>query len=225
MSRTPASDPLGEVAAFASLADERRRRLYDYVAARRRPVGRDEAAEATGIGRPLAAYHLDKLAEAKLLDVVFARPPGRTGPGAGRPAKHYLRPERGLKAETPPRDYAFVAELLAEAADRAGPGLAGAACEVARDRGRRLAAGLPSAEGLEAELAARGYEPLREPDGALRLGNCPFHAVAAAHPELVCNLNRAFVEGLLEGAGAADRIAELDPCDGCCCVTIRRRAA
>jgi predicted ArsR family transcriptional regulator len=225
MSRPTDRDPLGDVASFVSLGDGRRRRLYDYVVAQRRPVGRDEAAEAVGIGRSLAAYHLDKLAEADLLDVVFARPPGKRGPGAGRPAKQYVRPERTLAAQTTARDYAFVAQLLAEAVDAAGPEPAAAVREFARERGRRVGATLASPAELEAALAARGYEPRRDPDGTLRLYNCPFHAVAATNPELVCGLNHAFVKGILDGAGAADRIAELDPCTGRCCVAIRRRAA
>jgi predicted ArsR family transcriptional regulator len=225
MTRTREEDPLGDVAAFASLGDERRRRLYDHVVAQRRPVGRDEAAEAVGIGRPLAAYHLDKLAEAGLLDVVFARPPGRSGPGAGRPAKQYIRAERALAAQAPARDYAFVAQLLADTVGRAGPGFVEAAREVAREQGRKLGTTLASRDDLEAELAARGYEPERDPDGALRLGNCPFHAVAATHPELVCGLNQAFLEGLLERVRDDDQLAELDPCAGRCCVTIRKRAA
>lgn len=225
MKTSARADPLGDVAAFASLGDERRRRLYDYVVAQRRPVGRDEAAQALGIGRPLAAYHLDKLAEARLLDVVFARPPGRSGPGAGRPAKQYVRPRHALAAQTPARDYAFVARLLAEAVGRGGPEPAETARDIAHEEGRRVGATLASQGELEAGLASRGYEPHRDAEGALRLGNCPFHGVAATHPELVCSLNHAFVEGLLDGAGIADRVAELDPCKGCCCVAIRRQAA
>lgn len=225
MSSSPHPDPLGDVDAFAALGDERRRRLYDHVVAQRRPVGRDEAAEAVGIGRSLAAYHLDRLAVAGLLDVVFARPPGRTGPGAGRPAKQYVRAQGALAAQTPARDYAFVAQLLAETVGRAVPALREAARELAYEEGRRIGAAVASRSGLEAELAARGYEPHRDEDGALRLGNCPFHAVASTHPELVCGLNQAFVEGLLAGAGAGDQVAELDPCDGRCCVAIRGRAA
>lgn len=218
------TDPLGDVNAFVSLGDERRRRLYDYVVAERRAVGRDEAAAAVGIGRPLAAYHLDKLAEAGLLDVVFARPAGRTGPGAGRPAKRYERPERTLTAQTPVRDYAFVAHLLADAVDRAGPDLGDVACELALERGRRLGVELRSGAGLEQGLAARGYEPRRHADGTLRLRNCPFHAIAQAHPGLVCSLNHAFIRGVLDGAGAVDEIAELDPSADRCCITIRHRA-
>lgn len=216
-------DPLGDVSAFASLGDQRRRALYDYVTAQQQPVGRDEAAAAVGIGRPLAAYHLDRLAEAGLLEVAFARPHGRSGPGAGRPAKLYRRSERALAAQAPARDYALVARLLAEAIDRGGPEPADAARDAARAEGRRLGTELSPEADLEAALAARGYEPRRDPDGALRLRNCPFHSVASTHPQLICSLNRAFVEGLLEGAGRSDRTAELDPCEGCCCVVVRPR--
>ncbi|HET8752477.1 MAG TPA: hypothetical protein VFM43_08140 [Gaiellaceae bacterium] len=214
-------DPLGDVSAFASLGDERRRALYDYISAQQRPVGRDEAAVAVGIGRPLAAYHLDLLAEAGLLDVTFARPDDRRGPGAGRPAKLYRRSGRALAAQAPARDYAFVARLLAEGTERGGPEQADAASDAARAEGRRLGAELSPRVNLEAALAARGYEPRREADGALRLQNCPFHDVATTHPQVVCNLNHAFLEGLLEGAGISDRTADLDPCEGSCCVVVR----
>lgn len=221
----PHQDPLGDVAAFAVLADERRRDLYDHVAGAGRPVSRDEAAEATGIGRPLAAYHLDRLAEAGLLDVEFARPPGRSGPGAGRPAKRYVRPARALAAQTPARDYPFVAQLLAEIVEAtADPDRSGTAHALARERGRAAGATVTSPDGLEALLAARGYEPRREPDGTLRLANCPFHAVATTHPELVCGLNHAYIEGLLERVGDT-HTARLDPHPGRCCVTIGKRAA
>ncbi len=219
----PQEDPLGDVDAFALLGDPRRRRLYDYVVGQARAVGRDEAAAATEIPRQLAAYHLDKLAAAGLLDVTFARRNGRAGPGAGRPAKHYVRAQRTLAAQTPARDYAFVAHLLAEAADRAGPAHADTVVEIARERGRELGAELTSAGDLEAALAARGYEPRRDDEGAVRLHNCPFHAVAQAHAQLVCGANLAFVQGLLEGARDTDHVAELDPSAGRCCIAIRER--
>ena len=80
-----------EISVIAVLDDPVRRRLYDYVSARGDGVSRSEAAQAAGIGRTLAAFHLDRLAEAGLVEVTFARPAGRSGPGAGRPAKLYRR--------------------------------------------------------------------------------------------------------------------------------------
>src|SRR4029079_300882 len=76
---------------LAPLADPVRRALYDLLVARPDPVDRDEAAAAAGIGRPLAAFHLDRLAAAGLLDVEFHRRTGRTGPGAGRAGEVYTR--------------------------------------------------------------------------------------------------------------------------------------
>src|SRR5262245_41509680 len=106
-------DPLE---ALGVLGDANRRGAYDYVSAQGRPVGRDEVAGALGIGRPLAAYHLDRLADAGLLSVAYARRSGRTGPGAGRPAKLYERSGREVSMSVPPRDYGVAAQLLAKAA-------------------------------------------------------------------------------------------------------------
>ena len=56
-----------DLASVSCLDDRVRGRLYAFVAGRNEPVGRDEAAAAVGIGRALAVYHLDKLAESGLL--------------------------------------------------------------------------------------------------------------------------------------------------------------
>jgi predicted ArsR family transcriptional regulator len=80
----------------AVLADPVRRSLYSHVAAQPEPVGRDAAAATAGISRSLAAFHLDRLVEAGLLAVTYRRLSGRTGPGAGRPAKLYARAPRDV---------------------------------------------------------------------------------------------------------------------------------
>ncbi len=143
-----------------------RARLYRIVAASDAPVGRDEAAAAAGIGRPLAAYHLDKLVELGLLAASYQRPEGRGGPGAGRPAKVYTRSDREFAVSVPPREYELAARLLAVAveADVGGPSWAALhdaawqfGCNLGR-RGRRGAgrAGRPGAEaGSAGDRAAR----------------------------------------------------------------------
>ncbi len=100
-----------EISVIALLDDPVRRGLYDFVSAQGHGVSRTEAAAATGIGRTLAAFHLDRLAEAGLVEATFARPAGRTGPGAGRPAKLYRRAAAEHQVSVPPRDYRAVAEL------------------------------------------------------------------------------------------------------------------
>src|SRR5829696_471318 len=102
---------------LAGLGDPIRRALYRHVAQRSVLVSRDDAAHAAGISRPLAAYHLDKLVHDGLLEPRYQRRSGRQGPGAGRPAKHYIRAERQLELSLPARDYAALAELLAGAVE------------------------------------------------------------------------------------------------------------
>ena len=75
-----------QISAVAALEEPINRRLYDYVVCQPDPVGRDQAAAAVAVPRGTVAKHLDRLVERGLLDVVYRRRSGRTGPGAGRPA-------------------------------------------------------------------------------------------------------------------------------------------
>jgi predicted ArsR family transcriptional regulator len=214
---------LGSVAALSTLDDPVRRRLYEYVCARGSPVGRDEAATGVGIGRPLAAYHLDKLASEGLLTVAYERRSGRAGPGAGRPAKLYARADREISASVPPRDYGLAARLLAEAAASDATGTTARTLADAADRlGRELAHDVAdAARPIEDVLRDRGYEPYEDDDEALRLRNCPFHVAAKRHPEVVCAMNLALIRGLLDGLGAHEVETVLEPAPGRCCVAIR----
>jgi len=206
---------------LASLDEPIRRRLFDHVRRSSTPVGREEAAESVGIGRSLAAYHLDKLAEEGLLVTTYRRPEGRGGPGAGRPAKLYAASEAEVSVSVPTRDYELAAHLFAEAAEADPTGKTKAGLEaVATRTGRRLGEGLRGAALLDA-LAVRGYEPFEDGAGALRLANCPFHRLAADHRDLVCGMNRAYLEGLLEGLQRGDVTANLEPEPGRCCVVVR----
>jgi predicted ArsR family transcriptional regulator len=209
-----------ELARLAALDEPLRRRLFDYVRGSSEPVSREDAAAAAGIGRSLAAYHLDKLVEQGLLAASYRRPAGRSGPGAGRPAKVYVA-QGEVSVSVPPRDYELAADLLAEAAETSGEARV-ALDAVAARAGRRLGEG--SMGSLEDALALRGYEPFEDEPGVIRLRNCPFHRLAEQHRDVVCGMNRAYLEGLLEGLGRADVSASLEPEPGRCCVAIRARA-
>ena len=204
-----------DIEAIGALQEPLRRRLYEYVVAQDHEVSRNEAAAATGAQRTLVAFHLDKLAEAGLLDTASRRVSGRSGPGAGRPAKLYRRAAVEHHVSLPPRDYRLAAELLADVADAAR--LDDELGTAARRRGRALAAGLTSPGAVIAALAAHGYQPYQ--DGAtVRMRNCPFHALAETHPALVCGMNLAMLEELV--AGAAGCSAALDPRPGECCTVV-----
>lgn len=211
--------PYEDLLGLGLLADPARRRLYDFVAGRGAAVTREEAATATGISRNLAAYHLDRLAEAGLLDVGHARRSGRTGPGSGRPAKQYTRAGRELAVSLPPRNYSLLARILADAADTAVDGRFQALLtRSAENAGRGLAA---QADDLTAALTAAGYEPATTGDGVVILRNCPFHSIVQDHTDLVCALSHAVIRGTLTGTGDDPDRAGLDPRDGRCCVVIR----
>jgi predicted ArsR family transcriptional regulator len=214
-------DPLEPVGALSALGDPTRRSAYDYVSAQAGPVGRDEVATALGIGRTLAAYHLDRLAKEGLLAVAYARRSGRTGPGAGRPAKLYERADAELTVSIPPRDYGLAAQLLAHAAaqDEQG-GTRRALRDAAESLGSEIAATATDPRDLDRLLRERGYEPYEDDAGAIRLRNCPFHAVAQSHPEVVCDMNLALLGGLVAGLeGKAQAV--LEPGAGRCCVAIK----
>jgi len=102
------------------LAEPTRRAVYDHVARQPLETDRDATAGAVGISRGLAAFHLDRLAEAGLLEVQYRRRSGRAGPGAGRPAKFYRRAADGVELSLPPRRYEAAARLMAQAIARAG---------------------------------------------------------------------------------------------------------
>src|SRR5689334_22442849 len=95
------------------LTDPARRALYELVASAQEPVSRDQASEALGMPVHSVKFHLDKLAAVGLLDVEYRRTSGRSGPGAGRPAKLYRRSEREVELSVPPRRYDLVGEVLA----------------------------------------------------------------------------------------------------------------
>jgi predicted ArsR family transcriptional regulator len=221
------------LAALAALAEPLRRNLYLHVAGAPDAVSREDAAAALGVSRSVAAFHLDKLAELGLLDVEYRRPPGRGGPGAGRPAKLYRRSRGEVAFTVPERHYDLAASILAaavaDAQERDVP-LDEAVQAASRRCGRDLGAPAPDAAeprsdvqalGRVAEvLTAHGYAPCREGD-YITLENCPFHALAEQHRALVCGMNLGVIEGILEGAGATEVEASLSPAPGRCCVTMR----
>ncbi|HET7385051.1 MAG TPA: transcriptional regulator [Nocardioidaceae bacterium] len=219
-----------------------RRRLYEYVVAQAGPVGREQAARGVGVPVHTAKFHLDRLAEEGLLDVEFRRLTGRTGPGAGRPAKLYRRAAGEVAVTLPERHYDLAGQILAAAVERAadtGVPVREAVHDEARSAGR--CAGGPAVEPHRAAEAGQfgqhessrlrefldrhGYEPraVDDPEGEgpeFVLANCPFHALVTTHTELVCGLNLAFLAGALETLDCPRMCARLDPEPGRCCVTI-----
>lgn len=225
-----------DLAAVALLGDPNRRRLYDVVVGRGE-IGRDGAADELGISRELAAFHLDRLVRAGLLETSYRRLTGRSGPGAGRPAKLYRRASQERAVTLPPRRYDVLAEAFAE-------GVAQLAEDVGSDTVTRAMAAPARALGQSTGVAARveagaragrkrvmtalagllaraGYEPRMNPEASrIDLCNCPYKALSDAHRDLTCGVNLAWAEGLVEGVAMDGLGVEFGPTPGRCCVTL-----
>src|SRR4051794_37631949 len=161
-------DFAADVASVAALSEPVRRELYCYVVAQDEPVSREKAASGTGVAHHVAKFNLDRLVADGLLDVEYRRPPGRGGPGAGRPAKLYRRAARDISVSLPERRYDLAGRVMAEAITIAGRDripVGDALPVAARDLGRHLggSAGLdeaaPARDAVSRVLARHGYEP------------------------------------------------------------------
>ncbi len=228
-----ADDFAEQVAGVAALAEPVRRDLYRFVVAQADPVSRDQAGEGVGVPRHTAKFHLDKLVEEGLLDTEFRRLGDRQGPGAGRPTKLYRRSAREVSVTVPERRYDLAGELLASAVEesaREGTPVLSSLHRVAAALGARLgdqaraAAGpRPGRDQLVGAtcdvLASHGYEPRAE-GRTVTLANCPFHALARDHTELVCDMNLALVSAVARNGADARLSARLEPADGRCCVVL-----
>lgn len=234
-------DELAEqVAGVGALMEPARRALYRYVAAQPDAVSREQAAKAVDLPLHTAKFHLDRLLQEGLLEVEFRRVSGRTGPGAGRPAKLYRRSSRQLSVSLPERRYDLAGDVLATAIERSlddAVPIAEAMREVADAEGRRIAAAVADgstsrapggAHGLHRDnlvraahvLARHGYEP-RISDREIHLVNCPFDRLATRHTALVCGMNLALISGIIDGLGLRGLSADLAPQPGFCCVKVR----
>lgn len=223
-----------KVRGLSALAEPARRALYLYVAAQPEPVSRDQAAAGTGLPRHTAKFHLDRLVAEGLLETEFRRLSARRGPGAGRPSKLYRRSAAQIAVTLPERHYDLAGQIMAEAIDlstRDGTPVPDAVRRAATKAGHRLAASSAEPPALPANtapselsqvaglLARQGYEPRIE-EGTIVLTNCPFHALARDHTELVCGLNQNLITALLDHSGDHRLQARLDPAPDRCCVTL-----
>src|SRR5699024_9348414 len=104
-----------QIADLAALEEPTRRALYFHVVENDAEISRNQAARALGLSANLAGFHLDRLVADGLLEASYRRLSGRSGPGAGRPAKLYRRAQRQIQFSLPQREYELAAKILAAA--------------------------------------------------------------------------------------------------------------
>jgi len=164
--------------------------------ARRRaaPVTADELAEAQGIHRNVARSRLERLVEAGLLRIGFERRTGRSGPGAGRPAKTYAVAPELRAVEFPPRRYdalaghlldALPARARAGALRAIGAAFAADLAESSRLKRRRTLRGAAAAVcdalrrlGYHASVAEIGGD-----SAVITTSTCPLRPLVRANPD------------------------------------------
>jgi predicted ArsR family transcriptional regulator len=220
---------IGEISAL----DQPLRRDLFALLDRVRWTTRDDAAQALGMPRTVAAFHLDKLADAGFAEVRFARPSGKSGPGAGRPSKQYRRSDREVAVSIPQRHYDLAGRLLADAvaessesgqsvADALRAGAQAVGVEIGREVGRELPRRRSAKAVRDAAMRALrrlGYEP-RQDGNDIALMNCPFHALAERQRPLVCGMNLDLLTGLSEALDPRVQ-PRLQPEEGMCCVRLK----
>src|SRR5262245_25628198 len=226
-------DAADDLLSVALLAEPTRKRLYLYLRERHQPVGREEAAKHVGITARLAGFHLDKMADAGLLEFEYRRISGRSGPGAGHPPKLYSVTARSFSVVIPQTRYALAASMMATALTDASSAADGAeslqdiATTVGHSMGDEIRKQAPSKgarqEAVKSKLEQLGYEPRDHETGEWTLHNCIFSELSLSHRQLVCGMNAAFVTGLLGGAHVPSLHVEKRTERPNCCVRLVRR--
>ena len=229
-----------DIAGIAALADPVRAMLYAYLGRRPRSASREEVAKETGLAHHIVKFNLDRMVAEGLLSVEYRRPAGRSGPGAGRPAKLYRRSEREFSVSVPARRYELAAGVLANAirhSQESGTGIDEAVQITASDAGYTLGRTAAERAGEDAgpvEIRATILDVLNEygyatrhdevPEGGtvVRFGNCPFAGLLRDCAGLICKMSHDLVTGMLEAtevSGYGARMAV--PAPGDCCVSLQ----
>jgi len=97
-----------------------------------------------------------------------------------------------------------------------------AAHQLGLDLGRSSRGVAEESLGAETALAQHGFDPVRDVDGNIGLANCPFHKLVGQYPDVVCGMNLALIEGLIDGLGLPGLRPVLEPRAGRCCVAIKK---
>jgi predicted ArsR family transcriptional regulator len=197
-----------------ALGDATRFSIYKHVVTSSEPISAGETAQEFGLHRTVARSHLEKLAEAGLVQVGTRR-----NPRGGRPAKVYSLSSERLEIQLPPRRYETLSAMLIRLASRLNGQTAQLAEEVGCQFGREAAAGLRGGrylpdgqlnlDAIVAFLSERGCRPkaivARDRTIVVEINNCLYLELARDYSEVVCGLSTGMLGGLLDADPAEHR--------------------
>lgn len=189
-----------------AVGDPELREALRFARAQARPVTADELAAGRGMHRNVARSRLERLVEAGLLESGYERRSGRSGPGAGRPAKTYAVTPELEAIEFPKRRYEALLGLLIDALPQDGRPeslhAVGAAFGADLARAARLRPARSLRSGIEAVCGAvrrLGYQAVVEEVAASRAviatPTCPLRPLVRDRPD-AAEIDRGMWAGL-----------------------------
>ncbi|MFD7690913.1 helix-turn-helix transcriptional regulator [Streptomyces sp. NPDC059781] len=185
--------------------------VLQYLRGQAGPVTATALAQVCALHVNTVREHLDALVDDGLAARERSAPAGR-----GRPAWRYrARPPQ----ESPAREYAGLAAVLAARIARTSADPRGDALAAGEDWGRVLTAGQePSADPGEARerlldlLGEIGFAPEADAEAReVRLPRCPFVETAREHPGVICGVHEGLARAALGALGENSQEIELLP--------------
>lgn len=192
-----------------------RARVLELLQQRDSPVSAEDIARRFGQHVNTVRLHLDYLAQSGL--ALRERAPGT---GRGRPSWHYRANPNRPEPDPRVREYSALAGALAALIVRTSPLPADDAHAAGLEWGRQEARerNLHDTSGADARrtvvsiLDELGFAPAaNQRQTTVHLTNCPLLDVAARYPEVICQVHRGLIAGLLEALGKDPQGADLRP--------------
>lgn len=206
---------MDRLAVHRALGDPTRFAIYEELAGSRQPRSVRELADALDLHANTVRPHLEQMRDVGLVEVDAVH-----RGTVGRPEHRYSLAPGAPSAGMEPPSHTLLAGLLAALAERGGAAVDDALA-TGRAFGGEAARRTPARECarlLLTELDRLGFEPASAQQGPcldVAFQHCPFKELAEAYPELVCNLHRGIVEGILGEKGIVEHFGALydrDPC-------------
>jgi predicted ArsR family transcriptional regulator len=206
-----------------ALSQPTRAHLFELLGELKRPVGTAQLAERLNLHPNGVRLHLERLAEAGLVERARVRQ------RRGRPLDAWTIATGARPGGRAPSAYQDLGRWLARALRSRSVGPRGIEA-TGREIGRELAPEGPSTapDALETTLTALGFQPVVERgEGgrvAVCLRNCPYREAVRENQEAICALHKGITRGLLDVLEPRAKLAAFvphNPDDAGCEIDVR----
>jgi predicted ArsR family transcriptional regulator len=181
--------------------DRQREALLEALRESRRGLATKELAAAVDLHPNTVRWHIGVLTDAGLVEALPEQRHGR-----GRPSILYRLTGEGVAHDRD--DYRLLATMLAGIVGD-DPDGATRAYEAGVRWGRHLQAAEPDRSVVEL-LDREGFEATETGD-VIEMHRCPFFALAAETPGVVCPLHKGVIDGALQEQGSTRSVVRLEP--------------